>query len=119
MRLFSTAAVILRRLFSAPVQNNEKVACLIVCARDVTAGRNSVKRLADGGRDRSVLQLAASRRGPHHAKNRGKKRALGKRRFFEIFSYAKNSIFVCSCLFLRLAKNRPKNSPKRLLEGTQ
>ena len=39
--------------------------------------------------------------------------------FFEIFSYAKNTLFVCSCLFLEGAKNRAKNSPKRLLEVTQ
>ena len=68
-----------------------------------------------------ITPRAASRRGPHHRKNRAKNRALFGfriRRFFQIFSYAKNTLFVCSCLFLEGAKNRAKNSPKRLLEGT-
>ena len=44
---------------------------------------------------------AASRRGPHHAKNRAKNGAgywFRIRRFFQIFSYAKNTLFVFSCL---------------------
>ena len=40
------------------------------------------------------------------------------RRFFQIFSYAKNSLLVCFCLFLGPLKNRVQNCPKALLEVT-